>query len=37
MAIKHLAPSTNDLLDEEALIKEARVLTRCCLRARRGH
>ena len=24
-AIKQLVPSTNDLLDEEALIKEARV------------
>ena len=27
-SIKQLAPSTNDLLDEEALIKEARVLSR---------
>jgi hypothetical protein len=34
MSIKHLAPSTNDLLDEEALIKEARVLSR--RRRRRG-
>jgi len=34
-AIKHLAPSTIDLLDEEALIKEARVLSRR-RRRRRG-
>jgi hypothetical protein len=33
-AIKHLPPSTYDLLDEEALIKEARVLAR--RRRRRG-
>ncbi len=34
-AIKQLAPSTNDLLDEEALIKEARALSRR-RRRRRG-
>jgi hypothetical protein len=34
-AIKQLAPSTDDLLDEEALIKEARVLSRR-RRRRRG-
>jgi hypothetical protein len=34
-AIEQLAPSTNDLLDEEALIKEARVLSRR-RRRRRG-
>ena len=34
-AIKQLAPSTNDLLDEEALMKEARVLSRR-RRRRRG-
>jgi hypothetical protein len=33
-AIKQLVPSTNDLLDEEVLIKEARVLSR--RRRRRG-
>jgi hypothetical protein len=35
MTIEQLAPSTNDLLDEEALIKEARVLSRR-RRRRRG-